>query len=101
MALAWIIASGGTILIIAAIIAPIALIIVYWDEIKEFTIKAWGVIWEFLKGLWDDIVAMVGDAIAMIKYILFNFVPLVLISQHWDKITGWIDRSEEQLEGKE
>src|SRR3546814_9780838 len=36
MALAWIIASGGTILIIAAIIALIALIIVYWDEIKEF-----------------------------------------------------------------
>lgn len=92
MALAWIIASGGTILIIAAIIALVALVIANWDTIKTWTIKIFSAIWNWLKGLWDDIVGLFNWAVGMVKTIFFNFTPLGIIIKNWGAITGWISK---------
>jgi hypothetical protein len=50
MAAQWLIAMGPIGWIIAAVIALVALIIIYWDEIKAATLKVWSWITEFLRG---------------------------------------------------
>lgn len=52
------IAGGPMILIAAGIIALIAvivLLVVYWDKIKEVTIKIWGSIADFCSNIWKSI----------------------------------------------
>ncbi|MER3115314.1 hypothetical protein [Bacillus altitudinis] len=55
MAAAWVVAMGPIGWITAAVIGIVALIIANWDKVKAFTIKAWGAISNFLKGLWEGI----------------------------------------------
>lgn len=75
MAASWIVAMGPVGWIIAAVIALAALIYVYWDEIKAFTIAAWNAIWSWIKGvaqkIWD---------------IFLNWTILGLIIKHWSSI---------------
>jgi phage-related protein len=62
MALAWIIAMGPIAWIIAAIIALVALIIIYWDEIVAATKAAWDAVWKFVSDvvtwIWEKIQAV-------------------------------------------
>ncbi|MCY7585520.1 hypothetical protein MH138_05285 [Bacillus safensis] len=55
MAAAWVVAMGPIGWITTAVIGIVALIIANWDKVKGFTIKAWGAISNFLKGLWEGI----------------------------------------------
>lgn len=55
MAAAWVVAMGPIGWITTAVIGIVALIIANWDKVKAFTIKAWGAISNFLKGLWEGI----------------------------------------------
>jgi len=75
MAASWIIAMGPVGWIIAAVIALAALIFLYWDEIKAFTIAAWTAIWAWIKGfaqkVWD---------------LFLNWTIAGLIIKHWDTI---------------
>lgn len=75
MAASWIVAMGPIGWIIAAVIALVALIIMYWDEIKAFTIAAWNAIWTWIKGAVDKIWQM-----------FLNWTLLGLIIKHWDSI---------------
>lgn len=90
MAAAWLASIWPIALIVAAIVALVYVFIKNWSTIRDWTIKIFGYIWTWLKGQWSRIVQMVKLAIAAIKYIFFNFVPLGIIIKNWGAITGWI-----------
>lgn len=92
MAAAWLLSIWPIALIIAAVAGLVALIIIYWDEIKAWTIKIFNAVWNWLKGLWDDIVGLFNWAVGMVKTIFFNFTPLGIIIKNWGAITGWISK---------
>jgi hypothetical protein len=75
MAAQWLIAMGPVGWIIAAVIALVALVIAYWDEIKAFTVAAWNAIWTWVKGaaqkIWD---------------LFLSWTIVGLIIKHWDTI---------------
>lgn len=90
MAAAWLLSIWPIALIIAAVAGLVALIVIYWDEIKAWTIKIFGAVWTWLKGLWDDIVDLFWWAVGLIKDIFLNFTVLGIIIKNWGAITGWI-----------
>lgn len=92
MAAAWLFSIWPIALIVAAVAGLVAVIIIYWDEIKEWTIKKWGEVWSWLQGFWTDFTSLVGDGIEAIKFIFFNFIPLGIIIKNWGAITGWVDK---------
>lgn len=47
---------GAVIAIIAGIVVVVVLIIMYWDQIKAFTINVWNTITSYLGGAWKSIV---------------------------------------------
>ncbi|WP_369778045.1 phage tail tape measure protein [Streptomyces sp. R33] len=55
MAAQWLIAMGPIGWIILGVIALAALIYTYWDQIKAFTVAAWGAIWGGIKWAVDQI----------------------------------------------
>lgn len=57
MAASWLIAMGPIGWIIIAIIALVALIIIYWDQIKAATIAIWTATIAWLTGIWNSIVS--------------------------------------------
>lgn len=61
---------GWMIAIIAGIAVAVYLVIKYWDEIKAFTIQAWGAISEYLAGVWVGITAIFNNALTTIQPIL-------------------------------
>ena len=75
MAAQWLIAMGPVGWIILAVIALVALIIAYWDEIKAFTIAAWNAVWTWIKGIaqkvWD---------------LFLNWSIIGLVIKHWSTI---------------
>ncbi|MDX3689956.1 hypothetical protein PV726_06310 [Streptomyces europaeiscabiei] len=75
MAAQWLIAMGPVGWIILAVIALVALIIAYWDEIKAFTIAAWNAVWTWIK----DIAAKIWD-------LFLNWTIIGLVIKHWTTI---------------
>lgn len=83
MAVQWLIAMGPIGWIILGVIALAALIFTYWDQIKAFTVAAWGAIWGAIK--W---------AAEAIWNFFLNWTLIGLIWKHWDTIkqgaiTAW------------
>ncbi|MFE7094612.1 phage tail tape measure protein [Streptomyces erythrochromogenes] len=75
MAAQWLIAMGPIGWIIMGVIALVALIVVYWDQIKAYTIAAWGYVWAGIKWAVDQI---------------WNFFVTWMLGgiiwQHWEEI---------------
>lgn len=75
MAAQWLIAMGPIGWIIMGVIALVALIVVYWDQIKAYTTAAWGAIWGGIKWAVDQI---------------WNFFVTWMLGgiiwQHWEEI---------------
>ncbi|WP_327413238.1 phage tail tape measure protein [Streptomyces sp. NBC_01233] len=75
MAAQWLIAMGPIGWIILGVIALAALIYTYWDQIKAFTVAAWGAIWTGIKWAVDQI---------------WNFFVTWMLGgiiwQHWEEI---------------
>lgn len=75
MAAQWLIAMGPIGWIILGVIALAALIYTYWDEIKAFTVAAWGAVWGGIKWAVDQI---------------WNFFVTWMLGgiiwQHWEEI---------------
>ncbi|MFD8882392.1 phage tail tape measure protein [Streptomyces erythrochromogenes] len=75
MAAQWLIAMGPIGWIIMGVIALVALIVVYWDQIKGYTVAAWGAIWGGIKWAVDQI---------------WNFFVTWMLGgiiwQHWEQI---------------
>lgn len=63
MAASWLLAFWPVALIIAAVAGLVALIILNWDTVKQITSDVWNAIWGYLKGIWDDIVKQVRNAV--------------------------------------
>ncbi|WP_411076652.1 hypothetical protein [Streptomyces sp. cmx-10-25] len=79
MAAQWLIAMGPVGWIIAAVIGLAALIIANWDKIKQFTIKAWDLVWSKIKAIGG--------------FILDYFFGWKLVSYflaHWDRIKSGV-----------
>lgn len=90
VAAAWLLSIWPIALIIAAIAGLVALIVIYWDDIKSITVKVFGAVWTWLKGLWEDIVDLFKWAVGMAKTIFLNFTPLGIIIKNWGPITNWV-----------
>jgi len=69
---------GIIILAIGALIAIVALVVEYWDEIKAFFIR-----------LWEKIKQVFRDAIEFIKNIFLKYHPLGMIIDNWDAIVDF------------
>jgi hypothetical protein len=63
-----------------------------WDWIKGKAEAVWGSIRGFLGGILDWITRKISAAINIVKAVLFDFNPLVIIIRNWGPITGWISR---------
>jgi hypothetical protein len=66
VALAWLIAMGPIPLIIAAVVGLVALIILNWQTIVDWTTAAFTAVWAFLQMVWNGIVAAVQAAVDFI-----------------------------------
>jgi hypothetical protein len=62
-AAAWLLMLGPIPLIIAAVVALVALIIANWDTVVAWTKAAFQAIWDFLKMIWEAIVAAIRAAV--------------------------------------
>lgn len=104
----WLMGMGPIGWIILAVIALVALIILYWDEIvaaitvawewiKQATITAWNAVLEFLTGLWDSIVSGATAAWEWLKSavaaawnwlvdLFMTYHPVGILMSHWDEI---------------
>ncbi|MDS1269686.1 hypothetical protein RIF23_05200 [Lipingzhangella sp. LS1_29] len=97
VAAAWLISIWPIALIVAAIVAVVALIIYYWDEIVAATKAAWEWVKDTLAGVWEWIVDLFWNAVDWIwdavssglQWLLdlfLNWHPLGIIISHWDQI---------------
>lgn len=90
------------VLIAAAIIALVALIIIYWDEIVAVTKKAWQAVLDFLSGVWNNIVEIATSVWGGITDFFKRFWPVILalftgpiglivglVIKHWDQIKAF------------
>lgn len=85
------IAAAAPVILIGALIAGLAfLVIKNWDKIKEVTLKVFGAVWDFLKGLWNKITGAISAAIGFVKDLFFKFHPLGIIIKNWEPIWGFI-----------
>lgn len=89
---AWLLSIWPIALVIAAVVGITILVIKNWDTIRDWTIKIFTGIWNWLQGIWADIVGIFNWAFRTIKAIFFNFTPLGIIIKNWGGITGWITR---------
>jgi phage-related protein len=107
----WLMGMGPIGWIIMAVIALVALIILYWDQIvaaitvawewvRAATVTAWNAIKEFLAGLWASILAGLTAAWEWIKNAIstaWNWVvnlfmtyhPVGIIISHWEQIKAF------------
>lgn len=60
MAAQWLVAFWPIALVIAAVAGLVALVIVYWDEIKAFTLAAWNWVWQKVLAAVGFMLAAVG-----------------------------------------
>jgi len=92
---AMILATGGILLAIAAVVAIVVLLIQHWDWVKA---KA-GEVWDWIKGAWDGIKNAVVSAVqAVIDWVKENWPTILaimggpigllikLVIDNWDKI---------------
>lgn len=75
MAAQWVIAMGPIGWVIALIVGLVALIILNWDKIKEWTGKAWDWVWGKIKGVGQMILNYITN-LPLVKWFI----------QHWDRI---------------
>jgi TP901 family phage tail tape measure protein len=81
-------AANPWILIVAAIIAAIALIIIYWDDIVAFLKKIWGFIADLAKSIWGgitDFFSSIWDAVTGAVQAAWNAIVTFLTT-----IWNWI-----------
>ena len=100
------------ILLIAAIIALVILIVVNWDKIKAYLVKAWAwikdtatAVWNGIKQffgrtletildtfryVWDTIKSALKTALDFIVKLFLNWTLIGLLIKHWDKIKDGI-----------
>lgn len=89
------------VLLAAAIIALVALIIIYWDEIVAFTKKAWQAVLDFLSATWENIKRDCTNIWNSIVDFFKKFWPIILgiftggiglligfIVKNWDQIVA-------------
>ncbi|AFU62207.1 tape measure protein [Streptomyces phage TG1] len=96
MAAAWLLAMGPIPIIIALVVGLVALIVMNWDTIKEWTSKAFQWVWDKIKGVFE-----------WIKDLFLNFTGPGLLIKHWDTIKEktaaafkWVkDKAKEGIQG--
>ena len=66
MAASWLIAFWPIALIIAAVVGLVALVIMNWDTIKQWTIDTWNAVWKWVSDRVTDIVSAVESAVGWI-----------------------------------
>lgn len=85
------IAAAAPIILIGVLVAALAfLIIKHWDTIKKVTLKVFGAIWSFLKGLWERVTGFIGSAVQKMKDLFLRFHPVGIIIRNWEPIWGFI-----------
>lgn len=87
-AAAWIIASGGIILAIMAIIAIVALVIIYWDQLKAFIEKYWPYILAVITAPLTGIYTLIYVTFMLIKDVVISALSAArdFIVNAWETI---------------
>ncbi|MFE3762266.1 phage tail tape measure protein [Streptomyces sp. NPDC059104] len=75
MAAQWLIAMGPIGWIIMAVAGLVALIVVYWDQIKAWTGAAWDWVWQKIQSF-----------VSFVVQLFMNFTLVGLIASHWESI---------------
>lgn len=63
MAASWLLAFWPIVLIVAAVAGLVALVIMNWDTIKQWTIDTWNMIWKWISDRVTDVVNVVKGAV--------------------------------------
>lgn len=66
--------TGLIVAIIIGIAVAVYFIIKYWDQISAWTIKTWGIISQYLSGVWTNIVSIFGKGVAAVTPVLNSLV---------------------------
>lgn len=77
MAAAWVVAMGPIAWVILTIAGLVTLIIVYWDQIKHYTLVAFRAVWGWVK----DVFKWLAD-------LFLNFSGVGYLVKHWDRIVS-------------
>ncbi|OAR21918.1 hypothetical protein A8W25_28145 [Streptomyces sp. ERV7] len=75
MAAAWVIAMGPVGWVIAAIVGLVALVVANWDTVKQWTVSAWGFVWDTIKGIGQFLLDF-----------FLNWTIVGNVIKHWDDI---------------
>lgn len=94
---AMILATGGIILAIAAVIAIVVLVIKHWDWVKEKTKAVWDAVWGFIKSACGVIKDVVMGVIHFVENLFFNWTILGLVIKHWDAIKNAVKSAVEAV----
>ncbi len=81
IALAWLISLGPIAIVIAVVAGVVALIIMYWDEIKAAIVAAATFVLNFIRDNWRLLIVLITGPIG---------IAVALIVTHWDTIKGAI-----------
>lgn len=102
MAAAWLIAMGPIGWIILAVVALVALIVVYWGDIKKATVKAWNFVIDFLVDTWKEAVRECKVAWQWIKDAVsgsWQWIKDKTIAV-WNAIKSWLSGAWEAVKSK-
>lgn len=90
---------GLVVLAVLALIAVIAAVIIYWDEIVAVVSAAWEAIVDGTRAAWDWLVGIVEDAWNWLVDLFQTIHPVGIITSHWETIKGatgdawdWVQR---------
>lgn len=85
-------AAVGWALLAAGVVFLIAAIIVNWDKLVDYTVKAWNAVVDFIKKNWQTIVAFLFPGIGLLVDYMFNHWAVIKtdVEDAWNWIANFI-----------
>lgn len=92
MAAQWLIAFWPIALIVALVAGIVIVVIKYWDEIKAFTVKAWGAIKDGVMKAVDFVVGFVKNHWRLLIAIMLGPLGIIigLVTKYWSQIKNTV-----------
>lgn len=95
VALAWLIALGPIGIVIAAIIGLVALVVIFWDQIKGYISAGWNWIKNKTVQIWNLIVNFIRNHWQMILAVILGPLGVIvgLVIKNWGKIKAFTSQA--------
>ncbi|MEE2041284.1 hypothetical protein Q8791_29070 [Nocardiopsis sp. CT-R113] len=82
----WLMGLGPIGLIVAAVIAVVALVVIYWDQIVAAVTAGWEWVKQATAAAWEWVKSALGAALDFIVGLFMKWHPVGIIISHWDQI---------------